>query len=182
MSSTFKKNIVDDRIPVFSIRYGTGKINGEFVSDRVSVAGLTVDNQTFGLTYIEEGNAFLNVPFEGILGLSFPTVSKTNHIPFFDNVITSKLLRHNIFSIFLALEESKAETGSSIQFGEVDKQKMLGNFTFVDVVSENYWELDINEIKIGNQTTSFCSTLRKETGRCGVAIDSGTSLYACPTE
>jgi hypothetical protein len=177
-SMTFKKHFVGGKIPVFSIRYGTGKIIGEFVKDVVSVAGITVVDQIFGLTYKEDGFAFMNVPFEGILGLSFPSVSKSNSIPFFDNVISHKLLKHNIFSIFL----SEHGSDSSLQFGKVEKKNMLTNFTFTEVVSTTYWEIAIKDIKIGDYTTNFCDILRMKTGKCGVAIDSGTSLYAGPTK
>ena len=151
---------------------------GEFVKDIVSIAGITVPDQIFGLTYKEIGNAFNNVPFEGILGLSFPTLSKTNSVPFFDNVINHKILKHNVFSLFL----SEGDLPSNILFGEIEKNNMLSNFTFVDVLSKNYWEIEIEDILIGNEKTDFCDNLRKETGKCGVAIDSGTSLYAGPTE
>lgn len=177
-SRTFRKHFVGGKIPVFSIKYGTGKITGEFVKDIVTVAGITVVDQIFGLTYREEGFAFMNVPFEGILGLSFPSLSKSNTVPFFDNVISHQLLKHNIFSIFL----SEDDQDSNILFGKVNKQNMLTNFTFVEVVSKTYWEMDIKEIKIGNYTTNYCTFLREETGKCGVAIDSGTSLYAGPTQ
>lgn len=177
-SMTFKKHYVSGKIPVFSIRYGTGKITGEFVKDVVSIAGITVVDQVFGLTYKEEGFAFMNVPFEGILGLSFPTISKSNSVPFFDNVISHKLLKHNIFSIYL----SENDEVSNILFGKIDKQNMLTDFSFVNVVSKTYWELEIKDIKIGNYTTNFCDILREQSGKCGVAIDSGTSLYAGPTK
>ena len=177
-SKSFRKHYVRGKIPVFSIRYGTGKITGEFVKDVVSVAGITVVDQIFGLTYREEGFAFMNVPFEGILGLSFPTISKTSSIPFFDNVMTHNLLKHNIFSMFL----SEDKNDSNILFGKVDKQNMLSNFTYVDVISKTYWELEIKDIKIGNYTTNYCNILRQDSGKCGVAIDSGTSLYAGPTK
>ena len=144
----------------------------------MSIAGITVPNQVFGLTYREIGNAFYNVPFEGILGLSFPTLSKTNSIPFFDNVINHKILKHNIFSMFL----SEGDEPSNILFGEVEKRNMLTNFTFVDVISKNYWEIDVDDIFIDDKKTEFCDFLRRETGKCGIAIDSGTSLYAGPTE
>jgi hypothetical protein len=176
-SLTFRKHFVKGKIPVFSIRYGTGKITGEFVKDVVTVAGITVVDQIFGLTYKEEGFAFMNVPFEGILGLSFPTISKSNSVPFMDNVISHNLLKHNIFSIFLSEDK-----GSNILFGKVNKQNMLSNFTYVEVKSKTYWELEIEEIKIGNYTTNYCNFLRLESGSCGVAIDSGTSLYAGPTK
>jgi len=175
-SLTFRKHYVSERIPVFSIRYGTGKITGEFVKDVVTVAGITVPDQIFGLTYKEEGFAFMNVPFDGILGLSFPTISKSNSVPFFDNVISNSILKHNIFSIFLSSFDS------SILFGKVDKLHMNSNFTFIPVVSQTYWEIEIDEIKIGDHITNFCTLLRKESGRCGVAIDSGTSLYAGPSK
>ena len=118
------------------------------------------------------------MPFEGILGLSFPTFSKKNSIPFFDKVIEHKLLKHNIFSLFLSDGVDK----SSILFGEVDKKNMLTNFTFVNVISKTYWEMDIEEIIINGVKTNFCEILRGKTGKCGVAIDSGTSLYAGPAE
>jgi hypothetical protein len=126
----------------------------------------------------EEGFAFLNVPFEGILGLSFPIASKSKSVPFFDNIINTKVLKHNIFSMFLSQENEN----SSILFGNVEKHNMLTNFTFVDVYSKVYWEIDIEDILINNQTFNFCKSIREETGRCGVAIDSGTSLFAAPTE
>jgi hypothetical protein len=177
-SLSFRKHYVNEKIPVFSIRYGTGKITGEFVKDIVTVAGITVVDQIFGLTYKEEGFAFMNVPFEGILGLSFPTISKSNSVPFLDNVISHHLLQYNIFSMFL----SENTANSNILFGSIEKKYMLANFTYVDVVSKTYWEMEIKEILVGNYTTNFCNYLRQKTGRCGVAIDSGTSLFAGPTK
>ena len=58
---------------------------------------------------------------------------------------------------------------------------MRTNFTFIDIVSATYWEIDIVDIKIDNKSTNVCNYLIENTGRCGVAIDSGTSLYAGPT-
>lgn len=165
------------KVPIFSIKYGTGRISGEFVKDTVSIAGITVKEQIFGLTYKEEGFAFMNVPFEGILGLSFPTKNSYAN-PFFDSVIKNGLIERNIFSIYM----SESENESSILFGDVDKTNMLSNFTFVNVVNDNYWEIDIMDIVVGNYSTNFCNALREKTGRCGVAIDSGTSLFAGPTK
>lgn len=142
----------------------------------MSVAGIVIPDQIFGLTTREEGYAFYNVPFEGILGLSFPTIKKTHSIPFFDNVMTSHLLSHNIFSVFLSEKEY-----STIDFGSIDKNYMKSNFTFIDVQSDVYWEINISDIKIDNISTNVCADLIERTGKCGVAIDSGTALYAGPT-
>lgn len=159
----------------FSIRYGTGSIHGTYACDTVTIANIVLHNQTVGFAYEESGFAFMNVPFEGILGLS-PS-SFASSVSFLDNIKSHKLLTHNIFSIFL----SEHLDMSKIMFGAVDKSKMNSNFVFVDVVSEHYWEINVNAIYIGNKRLNVCDVLRYETGRCGVAIDSGTSLYAGPT-
>lgn len=174
-SKTFNKHYVNGKVPIFSIRYGTGMISGEFVEDLVNVAGIEVKNQIFGLTYREEGFAFYNVPFEGILGLSFPTVKITHSIPFFDSVIKNKILKHNIFSLFLS-----EDGNSNIDFGSVEKRNMRTNFTFVEVNSKTYWEIGISDILINDVSTGVCEEMVRKTGKCGVAIDSGTSLYAGP--
>ena len=57
----FYFNSIQDKIPVFSIKYGTGKITGEFVKDKVNICGISIDQQIFGLTYREDGYAFNNV-------------------------------------------------------------------------------------------------------------------------
>ncbi len=67
-------------------------------------------------------------------------------------------------------------------FGSVDKTHMKEDFTFINVISETYWEIDIDDIFIGDVKTRYCDNLRTRTGKCGVAIDSGTSLYAGPTK
>ena len=175
-STTFKKHTVNGKIPVFSIKYGTGKISGEFVKDIVSVAGIKIKDQIFGLTYREEGFAFYNVPFEGILGLSFPTISTSHSIPIMDSIMKHKKLDHNIFSLFLSEKDY-----SSIDFGSIEPRNMKTNFTFIDVVSDTYWEINISDVKINGVSTNVCKDLIKQTGRCGVAIDSGTSLYAGPS-
>jgi len=118
------------------------------------------------------------VPFEGILGLAFNSESISDKIPFFDNVIEHKILKHNIFSMFL----SEAGVPSGILFGEIEKRNMLTNFTFVNVNSRNYWEIDIEDFIINGVKTDYCDKLREKTSKCGVAIDSGTSMYAAPSK
>lgn len=110
--------------------------------------------------------------------MSFPTISKANSVPFLDSVMSHKLLTHNIFSTFFSADDEE----SNILFGSVDKNHMKEEFTFINVISETYWEIDIDDIYIGENRTHYCDNLRMSTGKCGVAIDSGTSLYAGPTK
>lgn len=178
LSSTYKKHLVGENSPIFSISYGTGQVSGEFIEEKVSIGGITVSNQIIGTTFIEDGEAFGNVPFEGILGLSYPTLNSETTIPFFDMVIKNGILKRNFFAISLSFNSL---IQSSITFGKIDNTKMISDFKFVSVSSERYWEIEIEDIYFDDRKTNYCDYLRKETGRCGVALDSGTSLYAGPT-
>jgi len=42
---------------------------------------------------------------------------------------------------------------------------MLNEFIFVNVVKEEYWEIDLEDIKINNVSTGFCQEMREETGK-----------------
>lgn len=179
ISSSFKKHLVDGTTPIFSISYGTGGVSGEFIKEKVSVAGIIVEDQIIGSVYKEEGNAFNNVPFEGILGLSYPTMNKQSTLPFMDNLIKQKKLKNNIFAFYLADLLNYGEF-SSIIFGRVERKRMKSKFLYANVSSESYWEIEIDDIFIGGVRTNYCDQLKTETGKCGVAIDSGTSLYAAP--
>ena len=181
-STTYSKILTHDQVNIYQIRYGTGKIKGEFGKDRVSIGDLVIDNQIFGLTTREEGSAVKNVPFEGILGLSFQSNNKT--IPFFDNVIQKEKLQFNIFSIYLS--KNRKDNGSEVLFGEVDKSKMKTNFIFTNVINSRdspYWKIEIDNIYVGGVKTDYCDKLRafSDNNKCNVAIDSGTALYTMPS-
>jgi hypothetical protein len=59
---------------------------GTLVSDTLKLAGLTINNQTFGAaTKIDE--VFGYFPIDGILGLGWPAISKENVTPPFQNLM-----------------------------------------------------------------------------------------------
>ena len=176
-SSTFKfyDSVINNNN--FSIKYGTGEISGQYAKETIFLAGIPLDNQIFGLALIENGYPFYNVPFDGIVGLNFPNKEKlsTNILDIF---IKDRKLNLNIFSIFM----SDIEDRSSIIFGSINKLHMSTNFTFLEAISVDYWEIDIIDIKVGNQVTNICKVLRSKTGKCGAIIDSGTSHFTFPSE
>jgi len=47
------------------------------------------------------GEAFIGVPFSGILGLGTPKMSAADTLPLFDNMMENHLIQDNIFSIYL---------------------------------------------------------------------------------
>lgn len=144
------------------------------MEETVHLDGLVIDKQIIGLTTKEESFAFINVPFEGILGLSFHNPNQPHSKPVFDSIVERNLIKRKIFAFSFGLLDN------FITIGYVDKTKMRTPFFFTDVISDHFWEIDLLDISIGGQVTDFCDELRKETGRCGAAVDSGTALYAVP--
>lgn len=178
-SNTFNHYTIEDKIPMFSITYGTGEIKGELIKDTVRIGGLEINEQVFGVVLEEQGDAFLGAPFAGIIGLGFPSLAAAQSIPFFDNLMKKKMLKKNIFSIYMSNNEN---INGEIIFGQVDKKYMLSNFTFFNVTSDAYWQIELTGMKINNQTIDICESLIKIKGKCGIAIDTGTSLIAGPSE
>ena len=73
---------------------------GQQGRDDFHVGPFTVKRQTFGMIEEENGDAFKSIPFEGILGLAFPSMSANGVTTFFDNVMDQKVLKSNEFSFY----------------------------------------------------------------------------------
>lgn len=54
---------------------------------------------------------------------------------------------NNIFSIYLNPNQDKE---GSILFGKVNKNFMKSDFIFHKVISEDYWEIELKDIKIND--------------------------------
>ncbi|RLV90047.1 hypothetical protein DV515_00014591 [Chloebia gouldiae] len=115
-SSTYKSTGLS-----LSIHYGTGEMEGIVGSDTVTtktripvpapglmappcpqVASLVDTNQLFGLSTAEPGQFFVEVQFDGILGLGYPNLAADGITPVFDNLVNQSLLQENLFSVYLS--------------------------------------------------------------------------------
>ena len=108
-----------DTLPL-DITFGTGELSGPQAVDYLSVGEYRVKNQTFAMIEHEIGSIFSQIPFEGILGLAFPSMAADGHTPFFDNVMDQDVLQgRNEFSFFFTKLPDQA---SAIFFGGVDNR------------------------------------------------------------
>lgn len=57
---------------------------------------------------------------------------------------------------------------------------MASNFSFAKLNTNQYWEVGLDKIEVNSQDLNICGYLEAESGKCGVAIDTGTSLLAGP--
>ncbi|KAM7165027.1 pepsin A-like [Macrochelys suwanniensis] len=154
-----------------SIQYGTGSMTGILAYDTVQVGGIVDTKQIFGLSETEPGSTFYYAPFDGILGLAFPSISSSGATPVFDNMMNEGLVSQDFFSVYLSSDE---QSGSFVMFGGIDSSYYSGSLNWIPLSSETYWEITMDSITIDGETIA-CSN------SCQAIIDTGTSLLAGPS-
>uniref|UniRef100_A0A8B9HYI4 Peptidase A1 domain-containing protein n=1 Tax=Anser brachyrhynchus TaxID=132585 RepID=A0A8B9HYI4_9AVES len=158
----------------FSLQYGTGSLTGIFGYDTVTVQGLSITNQEFGLSETEPGTNFVYSPFDGILGLAFPSLSAGGATTVMQSMLQQNLLDSPIFSFYLSGQEGSQ--GGELIFGGVDPNLYTGQITWTPVTQTSYWQIGIEDISIGGQSSGWCSQ------GCQGIVDTGTSLLTVPTQ
>ncbi|XP_025911184.1 pepsin A-like [Apteryx rowi] len=152
-----------------SARYGTGSMMGYLAYDTVRVGDIQVPNQIFGLSKTEPGSFLYYAPFDGFLGLAFPSVAFSRATPVFDNMMSQGLVSQDLFSIYLTPNEN----GSFVMFGGIDDTCFTGNLSWIPLSAETYWQIKVDSI------TMYGRPIACPYG-CQSIVDSGTSLVAGP--
>ncbi|XP_076883783.1 aspartic proteinase oryzasin-1-like [Bidens hawaiensis] len=168
-SSTYSK--IGDQL---QINYGSGSISGFSSKDTVQVGDISVVDQDF-IEVTKEGSlSFIIGKFDGILGLGFKEISVGGLQPVWYNMVEQGLVKEQVFSFWLNRNEAD-EDGGELVFGGVDPDHFIGEHSYVPVSKKGYWQFNMGDFLIGNQSTGFCAD------GCAAIVDSGTSLLAGPT-
>ncbi|OCT57848.1 gastricsin isoform X2 [Xenopus laevis] len=154
----------------FSMSYGSGSVTGVFGYDTVTVQGLTLTNQEFGLTYSESGSSFYYSKFDGIFGMAYPAMSAGGATTAMQGMLQQNLLTYPIFSVYMS-----SQSGEVI-FGGVDNNLYSGQIQWSAVTQEVYWQIGIDEFLINGQATGWCSQ------GCQAIVDTGTSPLTIPQQ
>jgi len=170
-SSSYVKNGTE-----FSIQYGSGKMSGFLSEDVVAVGGLKVRHQVFAEATKEPGIAFMFSKFDGILGLGYNTISVDKVTPVFYNMVSQKLVSQPVFSFWLN-RNLTGKVGGELTFGGADPKHYEGNFTWLPVTRQGYWQFDMSDVKVAGKSIGVCGAKG-----CPAIADSGTSLIAGPAE
>ncbi|NXA81395.1 PEPA protein, partial [Thryothorus ludovicianus] len=152
------------------IAYGTGSMTGVLGYDTVNVAGINVRNQIFGLAETEPGDFFYYTPFDGILGLAFPSIASSGATPVFDNMMMENLVDRQLFSVYLSRD---SQGGSFVLFGAIDPYYTTRGISWIPLSAETYWQISMESVSI-NGAPVACSS------GCQAIVDTGTTLLAIP--
>ncbi|XP_009878420.1 PREDICTED: pepsin A-like [Charadrius vociferus] len=152
------------------IAYGTGSMSGVLGYDTVTVADIEVINQIFGLAETEPGAFFYYTPFDGILGLAFPSIASSGATPVFDNMMTQDLVAKDLFSVYLSKD---GRSGSFVLFGAIDPFYTTNGITWIPLSAETYWQITMDSVSIGGEGIACAFG-------CQAIVDTGTSLLAVP--
>lgn len=183
-SQTYKANGRD-----FSIQYGSGALEGVMSTDKMTLAGLTIEGQSCALFHHsiitstdsnthgvvaestkELGEAFVQAKFDGILGMGYSSISVNEAPTVFDMMLAQNLVDEPVFSFYLN-KAGVAGSRSELVLGGTNPKMYEGEITWAPVIRKAYWEIQLEGFS-ANGTDMKIST--------GAAIDTGTSLIAIP--
>jgi hypothetical protein len=105
------------------------------------------------------------------MGLGFKDLSMGPGFNMVDDVVSQHSLPSNKFSVYLR----DKQYGSEISFGGYKKSQVASDVFWAPVTRKSYWQIKIDDVTFNNAKTGLCSN-------CQVAVDTGTSLLAGPTE
>jgi hypothetical protein len=169
-SATFE----DLKDSTFKIAYGDSSYaSGGVGKDDVSIGGIKVTDQAFGLSTDISQTFADDTKSNGLLGLGFSsinTIKPEAQSTFFDNVAPS--LDEPVFTVRL-LSNGVGE----YEFGTIDKSKYSGTLVNVSVDSTNgFWEFNSAQYAIGG------GAFHQITQAPNAIADTGTSLMMVSPE
>lgn len=184
----------DDR-DTTTITYGTGKLTGEYVRERVCMSAgddqsalrgaegarracTTVD--FLGVTQ-ESRFPFIELPFDGIFGLGLAGLSAGPQFNFVSRMGADSTIARPIFAVFL--RNLTADEESEITFGGFREERMQSSLTWLPMPKDEadekgYWLLTMRDMYVNGQPLKLCDN--GDDNRCKVAMDTGTSLTMGP--
>jgi hypothetical protein len=160
---------------VVTITFGTGEMSGVYVRDNVCLgSGEICCKSNFVAATEESDEPFSLVPFDGILGLSLPQMAEGPAFSLMDRLVESGVLQESVFGVFFGNDGEQSE----ITFGSYKKEQMATEVFWAPITVPGYWQVAMDDITLDNKNLGFCSGDHK----CQVAVDTGTSLLAGPSE
>ena len=131
----------------FSLSYGDGStVSGKQFTETVSIAGLTATKQTIGAaSKYSDGFTSANFPADGLMGMGFQSISEYNAPPLFQSLVSAGQTSDPVFAMKLTTE------GSELTVGGLNSALYTGEFTYVPVTQEGYWQVDFDALNVAGK-------------------------------
>ncbi|KAF9934626.1 hypothetical protein BGZ65_003653 [Modicella reniformis] len=159
-SRTFK---ADSR--TWEIKYGDGSTaSGILGSDMVNVGGIKL-RQTIGLA-LNQSVEFARAPEDGIFGLAFASLHTVSGVStFMENAIATNSVVSPVVSAYLPSKRINGGEGGYYLFGGIEKDRYVGELTYVPVTKANYWQVHVSDLKFnGKSLGAYASEVIMDTG------------------
>jgi len=158
----------------FEVTYGTGQVQGVTCTDNVNIAGLALNNHTFGVANVESSDFSADdIPFDGLMGLAQSGISEEGVPTPVEALASNGLIEQAIASFKISRLADQLNDGE-ITFGGLDTTKFDANtlVTFDNVNTEGFWEGAMTAVTSNGQDLGL-------TGRTAI-LDTGTTLIIAP--
>ncbi|KAI0335064.1 acid protease [Cubamyces sp. BRFM 1775] len=168
-----------------TIRYGSGSVAGILATDTVSMAGFTVNPQTFLLAE-QMTSGLLDGDVSGIMGLAFEALASTNAVPFWQALANGGQFATPEISFWLArhlddVNPPDEQAGGVMTLGGTNSTLFTGDIEFIPLTTTTggptFWMLEMSGATVQGKTVSI------PTGDAALsAIDTGTTLIGGPSD
>ncbi|KAG8879642.1 hypothetical protein FRB97_001553 [Tulasnella sp. 331] len=162
----------------FQITYLGGDTAGNTARDTVTMGGLTVDQQIFGVATQQSGDT---LPSEttGLIGMAWQAIAQIG-TPWWQTSAETSAWAQPLFAFALARDDNPTSAadipGGSFTIGDVDTTQFKGGIEYTDIPTneQSWWLLPMSQITLNGQAFPLDGALS--------AIDTGTSLMGGPQD
>jgi len=155
------------------ISFGTGNIAGDFYRDKLCIGDSLCIDSSFIAADKESTEPFQEIPFDGIMGLGFKDLSMGKGFNIVDDLFAKGMLPGGQITFYCT------DGGDSeVTFGGYKSEHLASDIVWAPVKIESYWQVVIDDITFDNVPKGLCGG----GGGCQVAVDTGTSMLAGPSD
>jgi len=156
----------------FSIMYGSGPVSGFISQDSVTVGDIVVTGQLFAEITDASGLglAYAEAPWEGILGLAWPSISVNDIPPVFQNLLAQHPSVTPEFAFYL--QDTPSASGQ-LDIGGANAAHYTGSLVDVPLTAQTYWRAAFDSVALGGTQVHAAGSF---------IADSGTSMLTGPTK
>jgi saccharopepsin len=153
------------------ITFGTGQISGNFYRDKMCLGDSICIDANFIAASKETTEPFQEIPFDGIMGLGFKDLSMGKGFNMIDELTDKGALPGGQISFYLT------DGGDSeVTFGGYKTDQLASDIVWAPVQVQSWWQVAVVDITFNGKPQNLCD------GECRVAVDTGTSMLAGPSD